>query len=385
MNLFLRKFASVQTAAASWKEALELLPKLAIPKLGDSILLMLQPPQGRPEYCSAGHFLGGFEEFCREQMPKLGSELRTFSILGGQARGWIVSIRWRNGLVGLISGIQMNSRQSVDLDIVQDFALLAGILLESTWNREQTKAAIRSRDELLISATHELSTPLTTMKLQIYALRKNFQSMRTKPNSILDIIELQLARLEAVVGNVLEASRVAAGLPGLVLQDGVDFGAIVKQSVEKLKVELSVTRSPLRLTCDEGVLGRWDAARLRQIVLNLLSNAVKFGRGQPISVRLCRKEEQAFLEVVDSGRGISYPNLHRAFAPWKEGDQVLEYSGLGLGLFITKALVEAHGGSIEAFRHEGGGTKILVSLPLVSVPTRRFLEAEAGGLHRKVS
>jgi signal transduction histidine kinase len=111
------------------------------------------------------------------------------------------------------------------------------------------------------------------------------------------------------------------------------------------------------------VPGLWDRARLEQVVTNLLSNAVKYGRGQPIEVAVMGADDRARLVVRDQGIGIAPEHLSRIFERFERAVSAHNYGGLGLGLYIVRQIVEAHGGAIHVTSTPGEGSTFVVDLP----------------------
>jgi signal transduction histidine kinase len=112
------------------------------------------------------------------------------------------------------------------------------------------------------------------------------------------------------------------------------------------------------------VIGRWDRLRIEQVVENLLSNALKYGGAQPISVIVERNGEEARLTVRDRGIGIDAADQQRIFDRFERAVASQRAGGFGLGLWITKQIVDAHGGSIRVESTPGSGSAFLVELPL---------------------
>src|SRR3989442_852348 len=114
----------------------------------------------------------------------------------------------------------------------------------------------------------------------------------------------------------------------------------------------------------DGVCVSGDVYRLEQVVLNLLQNAIKYGQGSPVDTRLASDGASAVLEVTDRGIGISPDSLARIFQKYERAVSIENISGLGLGLYISRAVVEQHGGSIEVRSRLGEGSVFTVRLPL---------------------
>jgi signal transduction histidine kinase len=113
-----------------------------------------------------------------------------------------------------------------------------------------------------------------------------------------------------------------------------------------------------------GVAGNWDAYRLEQVVTNLVTNALKYAPGKPIEVRVSRNDSKGVLTVRDYGRGIRPADRERVFRRFERATNARETSGLGLGLFISRQIVEAHGGRILFEDTHGEGASFVVELPL---------------------
>jgi signal transduction histidine kinase len=119
--------------------------------------------------------------------------------------------------------------------------------------------------------------------------------------------------------------------------------------------------TPISLTL-EPVSGAWDRGRLDQVITNLLSNAVKYGVGRPVEVVLAGNGDRASLAVRDHGLGISPPDQQRVFERFERAASV-NYGGMGLGLWIAKQIVDAHGGAISVESKLGEGALFTVELP----------------------
>ena len=138
---------------------------------------------------------------------------------------------------------------------------------------------------------------------------------------------------------------------------------ILRDSVRDLELELAQSECTVTLTAPDPVVGHWDRERLSQVVANLLGNALKFGRGRPIEVSSTRVNGCARLTVRDHGIGIPAERVPFIFERFERAASSREYGGLGLGLYIVRAIVEAHGGSIHVESSPGHGATFTVDLP----------------------
>jgi signal transduction histidine kinase len=165
------------------------------------------------------------------------------------------------------------------------------------------------------------------------------------------------------VDRLLDASLVAGGPVSLVRSE-VDLADVARGAVEKLQEPLRASGSALTVDAPpEPVVGSWDRVRLEQVATNLVGNAIKFGSGAPIEV-IVRAEEDAAatLAVRDHGIGIPPAEQARIFERFERAVSSQHYGGFGLGLWVSKAIVEAHGGSLEVRSRPGEGSTFVVRL-----------------------
>jgi signal transduction histidine kinase len=127
-------------------------------------------------------------------------------------------------------------------------------------------------------------------------------------------------------------------------------------------------RSELRIQAPEPVVGQWDRSRLEQVVTNLVDNALKYGPGKPLELHLQVRDGLAVLTVSDQGIGIEAHNLTRIFNRFERAVSERNYGGLGLGLYISREIVEAMGGSIRVESQPSVRTSFTVELPCAPTP-----------------
>jgi signal transduction histidine kinase len=178
----------------------------------------------------------------------------------------------------------------------------------------------------------------------------------------LPIIERQVKRLTRLVAILLDVSRIQLGRVTLELEE-VDLSAVVQDIVAQFTEEATRADSPISVRGAAHVRGRWDRARLEQVVANLLSNAIKFGAGEPIDVLVEADHDRARLVVQDHGIGVAPERLPHIFDRFERGVSARSYGGLGLGLFLARSIVNAHGGTLNAESTVGSGSCFTVELP----------------------
>jgi signal transduction histidine kinase len=227
--------------------------------------------------------------------------------------------------------------------------------------------ALRLRDDFLSVAGHELKTPLTALQLQIHSLRNRAREEGlTHFEERLDRARRQTDRLSTLTDELLDVSRVSAGRLTLEREE-CDLSAIVLDVADRQAETLARARCKLRVLAEEPTLGSWDRNRVEQVVSNLLSNACKYGAGEPVELLVKKVEDRVRLTVRDHGIGVSHEDHSRIFDRFERAaSSSKHYGGLGLGLWICRQVVEAHGGTIRVESGSGTGATFTVELPVVS-------------------
>jgi PAS domain S-box-containing protein len=237
--------------------------------------------------------------------------------------------------------------------------------------RREAEHANHAKDEFLALLSHELRTPLTPMLGWIRILRRR-QVRPEDHDSALEKIERSVESEIKLVNDLLDVSRIITGKMTLNLQT-LDFSGIVSAAVEVARSSAEAKEIDLVVeTGEREALVSGDPDRLQQVVLNLVSNAIKFTPpGGRVEARLRRDDAQLELIVKDTGQGISPEFLPHVFERFRQADSSVAraHGGLGLGLSITKRLVELHQGSIHAVSEgEGRGSTFTVKLPFAVNP-----------------
>jgi two-component system sensor histidine kinase/response regulator len=230
--------------------------------------------------------------------------------------------------------------------------------------------AIQVRDEFLSVAAHELKTPLTALRLNLE--RALYLTTRgpaeTLPKSSVEKslkpAVRQLERLQLLLEALLDVSRVTNRRLRLDVS-AVDLVEIVGDMAQRLEAEARVAGVQLQFELPrEPLIIFGDRLRLEQVLNNLMSNAIKYGEGKPVTVRLEERPEVAVLTVIDQGIGIATQDQARIFDRFERATSSRQSESLGLGLYIVKEIVTAHGGSITVESKPGAGSAFQVQLPL---------------------
>jgi signal transduction histidine kinase len=230
---------------------------------------------------------------------------------------------------------------------------------------ENEVSANRLRLEFLATVSHEIRTPLTTISGWAHMLA----TLPLSPNETkqaVNVIASSAKTLLQSVEDILDTSRMSLGVLHL-RPEPVLLDEIVSNTVAGLQLALDGKQLKLHKALTS-VTVTGDPVRLQQICWNVLANAVKFTpQGGELAIKVYRDSNHARLSVTDTGIGIEPEFLPFVFEPFRQSDSsdTRSYGGLGLGLSITKKLVELHGGSISVSSVKGSGTEVEVSLPLM--------------------
>ena len=256
--------------------------------------------------------------------------------------------------------------------LIQGIANQAAIAIDNARLYKRMQDAVTARDEFLSIASHELKTPLTSLTLQAQlherAIKRGDPRAygKERVDAIVKQTEKQVTRLTRLVDDMLDVSRIRAGK--LRIQpETFTLGEVVTETVERLRgqFEKAGYAAP-SLEIREACVGTWDRMRIEQVVSNLLTNAIRYGNKKPIAVNVGCSDSVARLEVRDQGIGIAPEAQGKIFDRFERAINANEVSGLGLGLFISRQIVSAHGGKISVESELGKGSVFIVELPLAS-------------------
>ncbi|WP_257451642.1 sensor histidine kinase [Archangium lipolyticum] len=219
----------------------------------------------------------------------------------------------------------------------------------------------------LAGVAHDLRNPLSALKMSAALVTSDRPLPEDRLRKTMALVRRQVARLDRMVGDLLDATRIEAGRFELSLEDR-DARELAREVVELYLAGGS--SHDLRLVLpEEPVLLRADATRVEQVLHNLVSNALKYSpMGSRVDVLVERSGDEAVLSVVDRGIGISQEELRNLFAPFRRTGRARETApGVGLGLSVARRIVEAHRGRIEVESRTGVGSTFRVRLPLAPV------------------
>jgi signal transduction histidine kinase len=334
---------------------------------------------GEPEMCSSVND-DLLMRFCRDYHPALCEEGLAFrSYL-------IIPLRARGKLLGAITLVNTTDRSyhEAELTLADELAQRAGLALDNAGlykaaqqARQEAERASRAKDEFLAMLSHELRTPLSPVLSTVALL----ESEPDTPPSVRDALRMihRNVTLEArLIDDLLDLTRVSKGKIQLNFEK-VDAHALLGSAIEicKAEVDEKQLRVTVRMEATRTFI-RADSARLQQIFWNLIKNSVKFTPpAGELTLRTSNEDGHLRVEVTDNGVGIENEMLPKIFNAFEQGARP-KAGGLGLGLAITRALVEMHGGRIVAQSEGlGRGATFVVNFETVEAPEHTTLSGGA--------
>lgn len=243
---------------------------------------------------------------------------------------------------------------------------LARVAKDNARLYEESKHAVKLREEYLSVASHELRTPTTALLLNLQMLERNLDKDSTKLDYIKEQVHLaaRISRRIAALNEVLlDLTRIKIGK--LELQYVTcDLVCLVRDAVIDLQYEAEKKGASISFVDTDQIMLRIDQTRVGQVVTNLITNAIKYGGPKEIIVKVRGDSLTAFVEVKDFGPGIPVHLQHKIFDRYERGVDESSQSGLGLGLYISKQILDAHKGSLRVISAKDEGSTFTVELPL---------------------
>ncbi len=245
-----------------------------------------------------------------------------------------------------------------------------GEIIETIKNEKKVlEKEIKSRDEFLSIASHELKTPLTSILFQTQYALHNIRNVSLAHFSIesllkmLESVENQIRRLSKMINDLLNISLMTTGNFQLEYDD-VDLHTVIENILTEFDPRLKRGKYEVVYTKTKEIIGKWDKVRIEQAISNLVSNAIKYGNGNPIEITVEKYHEKVHIYVEDSGIGIPKATQKKIFELFERGVSTEDFKGLGVGLYITQQIILAHGGEISVSSKVNKKTTFLITLPL---------------------
>lgn len=261
---------------------------------------------------------------------------------------------------------------------------LASMAAENARLYREAENSLRRRDEFLSLASHELKTPITSMLLQAQMQRKIQNSNQDNNKKFSSFIEWQLLRINNLVDEMLDTSRIDLSKLSL-RHEEVSLSELLTEVCLRFEPQFQQAGMKLTIDIEPGIEGTFDVHRIEQVITNLFTNALKYAPKKPLHVSLRRVDSNALIRVRDHGRGIAIEDQHRIFGRFERGNDPGKTSGLGIGLYIVRAIAQSHGGEIWINEEVSEGAEFVVTLPLAHLSRENDLRPTRLDDHGRIS
>lgn len=258
----------------------------------------------------------------------------------------------------------LHTRKTIVRDTSGEPLFLVGVsedISEIKRVTDNLRNALNARDEFLIIASHELKTPITSLKLRLQIMQRHF-SVDEKMTNEIGVVVNQVNQLTKLINSILDVARIQSGKLILELAH-VNLAEAVTEMLKQFAEQLANSNCQVEVKISPEITGLWDEDRIELVLTNLLSNSIKYAPGSKISILATRDEKKTTLIIKDSGPGIPKEKQALLFNRFERAGAPISASGLGLGLFICKKIVEALGGTIRVESQESLGASFIIELP----------------------
>ena len=251
-----------------------------------------------------------------------------------------------------------------DLVMAEELAQRAGVAIENALLYEEARRAIAVRDDFISIASHELKTPLTSLKIFLQVIQKQLARKGEEAMAKnLGKIDQEVNKLNLLVGDLLNISRLQHGRLEFTMEK-IDLDALVRETVKV--IQPTTKKHAIHIEGKIGQMITGDIERIKQVIINLLTNAIKYSpQADKILVKLTPQKDAAMVSIRDFGIGIDKEHQSKIFNLFyrAEGKQERTYPGMGIGLYISREIIKRHGGIMTVESEKGKGSEFSFTLP----------------------
>jgi signal transduction histidine kinase len=237
------------------------------------------------------------------------------------------------------------------------------VLLARGTGQHRPLTATKAGDDELAQLVHDLRNPLATIALEVELVSSQLGTgKRLDATSAIDRIRRNIGFLDRLIYDVIDVCTLSAGRLAL-RRSPCELGHLLADVIER--VVPTADRSRVTLETGDAAEAMIDALRIERVIANLLDNALKYTPANgPVVVRLTREARSAQISICDAGPGLSPAEIEIVFEPYQRASTSRGRAGTGLGLYVSKQIVEAHGGSIGVESVRGVGARFFFALPM---------------------
>ena len=253
------------------------------------------------------------------------------------------------GAITFLVSTKNKNFDSIDLFLAEELAQRLSMAIDNIRLYQKSLGEIHLRDDFFMIASHELKTPITSLKLKLQTLMRSFERQEKEKLSdeyilaSLKFADRQITRFVKLIEALLNLASITKGKLNLEREE-INLGDVIHDIAKQFTEELGISGSTLQIEIKKKIIGQWDFLRIEQVLSNLLSNAIKYGLGQPIKIIATIEGAMALLIIEDHGLGVDKKDHKRIFERYERAVSTRNYGGLGMGLYITQQIIEAHCG-----------------------------------------
>jgi signal transduction histidine kinase len=371
---FLAEASRKLAGSLEYEATLDQVVRLPVPFLADTCLVRLLPADSSDQRVVVHDADAEREQAVRrwaESLPPDLAEVGSGLADLGLSSWRVVALMAHGRSLGQLCLGRSTGREPCDADeaqAVEEFALRSALALDNARLHRELQDALRLRDDVLATTSHDLRSPLSGVRLQGMLLRRRLEREGRGRDEVvcgLEEIDNALGRALTLIDELLDVTALQAGRRLRLDRREVDLAELARQVVAQHQARTTFHRVALEAP-EAPLVGEWDPGRLARVVDNLLGNAIKYSpRPDTIHVEVTRQGDCALLRVTDHGVGIPADELTRIFDRFYRATNVPpEMRGSGIGLHGVRQIVEQHGGSVAVESQPGVGSTFVVRLPL---------------------
>lgn len=385
---FLAKAGELLVTTLDYHKTLESITKLAVPYLADWCAIDIVNEEEKLTTISFSHresqLLNEARAFYQKHFRdnqngfSLNELMKQFSarILNQEeipgVSALILPLEFNGEVVGVMTFVRQQSQVKYDqyfMEVAQELSRRVILAFENARLYTVAQEAIEIRNDFLSIASHELNTPITSLKLQLQMVRKSIQMSKDGVFPIerfaksVEASVKQVDRLISLIQILLDVSRIQSGKFNFSFEK-FEFHQLVTDVMERHKEILSSSNCTLEFHNGPDIEVVWDKVRIEQVLTNLITNAIKYAPGK-IEFIVNEDKNNVIMQIIDHGKGIPQSKLKTIFDRFERASSNESIGGLGLGLFIVREIVEGHQGKIEV-DSDDNGSKFKLTLPKVA-------------------
>lgn len=331
----------------------------------DGVLLFNSPAAERIHGYKHHELIGRntFELIHPEDQPSCQSAMD--ALISGQEKVVSVQYRYKNAKGGY-DIMEATASNEIGNPLINGLVVISREIGPRKKLEEDLQQALKNLENFISTISHELKTPVTGIKLQLQILERNGLTHLAEGKRSSDIAALirQVDGLGRLVDDLLQMSRMRRGKFTFEMREE-DFSGVILENVDRLESLLASSQCQLSTAIAPGITVRCDRVRIEQVLINLISNVVRYAPGRPVGLTLEERDGFAELRVKDHGPGIERERLEQIFLPFNTSPKVTGAGGLGVGLFISKTIIEQHQGELLVEESGHRGTTFLIRLPVL--------------------